>query len=216
VSDPSGNLSASYPSSSASDWWTSGDPRQNPSARTNIAAALPAVAPSEQAPSAISSPPRTSLRPTTAPLAAQFALLVSGALVVVGSVTSWVSVSVFGHSISVAGTASSISTAISINGWITVALGIVLVILGGLVMASSSPPTLRTLAAVTSAIAFGFSTYFVVRILQELSKAHAAIARNAAFGRSLGVSEHIGWGLVLLLIAAVAAAISSAVALRSN
>jgi hypothetical protein len=62
------------------------------------------------------------------------------------------------------------------------------------VMTVSSEASLRLLAVGASALALGFSTYYVVRMVQELSKADAAEARFSAFGRSLPVSEHIGVG----------------------
>jgi hypothetical protein len=138
-------------------------------------------------------------------------LLISSVLVIVGSVTAWVTVSVLGHSISASGTDSSISTAISINGWVTVALGIVLVVMAALMMASQE----RSFAAVATAVAVaavGLAVYFVVRILHDISNAHSASGVPAAFR----ASEHIGWGLVVLLIAAVAAMAASVAALRSR
>jgi hypothetical protein len=213
MSDPLRNVDG--PTSGAqSDWWSSSDTRLNPSAKVREVDIRPSVAqPAGNAGDTRWSPGEHDGATTSAFKASYVALLLAGVLVIVGSITSWISVSLFGHTVSVAGTDRVISNAISINGWITVALGIVILLIGALMMVSPEA-SLRLLAICITGLTLGFSTYYVVRVVQELSKAHAAAARYAGFGRSFPVSEHIGWGLVVLLVAAVGAVISSGMALR--
>ena len=198
---------------SLSEWWTSGDPRVNPDSRTKTAAVTAPTIPQSEA---REYPPHweTSSQVHSTSLRAsweEILLLVSGILLIVGSLTAWVTVSILGHSVSASGTDSSISQAISINGWVTVALGIVLVIMAALMMGSGER-SFAAVAVAVSASSVGFAIYFVARILHDISKAHSSSGLPSAFR----ASEHIGWGLVVLLIAAVAAAVASVSALRSR
>ena len=198
---------------SLSEWWSSGDPRVNSDSRTNTAAVTAPTIPQSEAGEypphwAASSPAHS---PTIRASWEELLLLVSGILVIVGSVTAWVTVSILRHSVSASGTDSSISQAISINGWVTVALGIVLVIMAALMMGSGER-SLAAVAVAASAASVGFAIYFAARILHDISKAHSASGLPAAFR----ASEHIGWGLVVLLLAAVAASVASVSALRSR
>jgi hypothetical protein len=215
MSDAPGSVEASPASDSIWDWSAGSNRGVNATSQVVTAAPLARLPadPGSAVPGWAAAP--TTGRSGTGTKASHISLLVAGALTIVGSVTTWVSVTLFGHTISIGGTDPGISNALTISGWFTVALGIVMVVLAALLMVSSKA-TLRALAVTTSGLTLGFSTYYVVRVVQELSKAHAAAARFSAFGRSLPVSEHIGWGLVLLLIAAVSAVISSGIALRTS
>ena len=214
MSEALNDAGADLAAGARSDWWSSGDPRVNPSARTKTTATtspIPAHTEAPEYPTHSSAVAPTKSKTKSSSQTSQIALLISSILVIIGSVTAWVTVSVLGHSISASGTDSSISAAISVNGWVTVVLGIVLVAMAALMMASEE----RSLAAVAlgvSATAVGFAVYFVVRILHDISKAHSASGLPVAFR----ASEHIGWGLVVLLIAAVATTAASVSALRSR
>jgi len=216
MTELSGNAEAESSAIAQSDWWSSGDPRVNPDVRVNTPATASAVLQSDPAPDLQA----LSARPATAgirvqPQTAHIALLLSGALIIIGSVTSWVTIAIFGHSISASGTDGAISNAITINGWLTFVLGILVVLLAGLMMVSDAS-SLRVLALASSAATVGFSVYFFVRILHEISKADNAANKFAPLARQLRVNEHIGWGLVVLVVAAVAGLASAIAAMRSN
>jgi hypothetical protein len=142
-------------------------------------------------------------------------LLICGIVMMVGSVTAWVSGTAFGRTFTVAGSDSAISTAIGVNGWITFTGGVVLVLLGGLMLVSSDR-SLRLLALVVAFASLGFAIYDVVRILDDISKDHTSAAKLGPVGLRIAGSESIGFGLILVLVAAVGALLATLVEMRSN
>lgn len=200
--------------STQSDWWNSGDPRVITGAKTSVATTTTSVISESYATeyrtrisSAFPVHPTTKSNSRTA----EIALLISSVLLIIGSLTAWATISVFGHSISASGTDNSISTAYSVNGWVTLAMAIVLVAMAALMMAFEDR-SLAAVASVVSVVVAGFGAYFLVRILYDISKAHSAAGVPAAFR----ASEHVGWGLIVLLIGAAGALVASVSAFRSR
>ncbi|HEX6393932.1 MAG TPA: hypothetical protein VFZ97_10850 [Acidimicrobiales bacterium] len=198
------------------DWWSSSDRQVGESVamgRVSTKTLIPYAAATRGEP--WWGPPQSDTARKSGITASRVVLLLTGVLLIVGSVSPWISVSLFGNTVSVDGTDRAISNAITMNGWITVALGIVMILVGTLMM-TSSQTVLQLLALSVSAMALAFTTYFVVRVVQELSRADAATARFSLVGRSVPVHEHIAWGLILLLVAAVVGVIGSGVDFRES
>jgi len=138
-------------------------------------------------------------------------LMLSAAIaMMVGSVTTWISSnasfsggSVFGGvTFSTSSTASGvdqgISNVIGINGYITLSAAIVVLLFAGL-MAVSDQTSVRLFGCLFALASVGLSTFAVVRLAQKLNAAHPGH----------GVSLGVGWGLVLVLGAAVVATLIS-------
>ena len=198
------------------DWWSSSDRQVGESVamgRVSTNTLIPYEAATRGEP--WWGPPQSDSAKKSGIKASRVVLLLTGVLLIIGSVTPWVSVSLFGHTVIIDGTDRAISNATTINGWITVALGIVMILVSSLMM-TSSQTVLQLLALSVSAIALCFATYFVARVVQELSRADAAAARSSLVGRSVPVHEHIAWGLILLLVAAVVGVIGSGVDFRES
>jgi hypothetical protein len=142
-------------------------------------------------------------------------LLVCGILMMVGSVTAWVSVTLLGHTISVAGSDGAVSAAIGVNGWITFTGGVALIVLGGLLLISSDP-SLRLVATMVAVASLGFAVYDVARILDKLSQTDTSAAKLAPLPLKFFGGEHIGFGLILVLVASVGATLAAVVEQRST
>jgi hypothetical protein len=135
-----------------------------------------------------------------------FLLAVSAIGIMFGSVTTWISSSsslssgsVFGGiTITASGTASGvdpgISTLIGINGYVTLIAGVVVLVFAGLMMVSEET-SVRLVACLFSLVALGLSIFAIVRLVQKLNAAHPLH----------GVSLDVGWGIILVLGAAVLA-----------
>jgi len=154
--------------------------------------------------------------PLTSVTAGPIVLFLSGVVMMIGSVTSWVSVDLLGHSLSASGTDSGISAVLGLNGWITFIAGVVLLLLGGLMIVSSEP-SLRLLAVLVALASLGVAIYAVIRVLWEISRSHPAVNNLGQPASQLlsGTSESIGFGLVLVLVAAVGATLAAALEVRS-
>lgn len=195
---------------------------------------VPAEPAGEQAESSVSGPPAAAPNAATAPpwawagvetaKAGQPATtpvvagrhvfrLLCGVALIVGSMTSWVSISIFGHSIGVSGTNRVISTAIGVNGWITFFGGLALVLLSA-AMTATPEASLRKVTAVVGLVTFAFATYDFARILQKLSGVHAP-GSNAPQLQFLAPTVSVGFGLVIVFIAGVAALLVAVADLRS-
>jgi len=120
-----------------------------------------------------------------------------------GSTAAWVTTTIAGHTASQPGIVGSGSLFTEVNGWLTFVVGTVLLVLGA-VMIVSREPALRLLAFLFSAIGVGFGVSYLVRIIHDVSKAHAT--HNTT----------IGWGLVVVLIGAFGSLISVLVDLRTS
>jgi hypothetical protein len=128
-------------------------------------------------------------------------LLVSGILLMVGSVTTWIHANVaFGQlfhlSASVTGIDVGVSGTLGINGYATFISGIVIIVLAGASMAADDGP-IRQLTFLAGLTSFGFAIYFVVRVLQKINEA-------SAHG-----SSGVGIGLILLAVGGALAAVIS-------
>ena len=148
---------------------------------------------------------RPASRPTTVS-AALGGLFVCSFLLILGSFTPWISVSIDGHGFaSVAGTDSGVSQLIGVNGWITFSAGILLFILGCMIVVSGDA-FFRSVALLVALAAAGFAVYDLVRILQKISQA-ASAASSSAFGRALQTDNRVGWGLIVVAVGGVGALI---------
>jgi len=148
---------------------------------------------------------------------ANFLLLASGIAIMLASVTTWVSSSastaggltVRGASLSfstaTSGVDPSISSAIGVNGYVTLTAGAVLMVFAGLMMVSDDSG-IRIFASLFALATVGLGIYVVVRLLQKINASHVP----------LGASVDIGWGALLLLSASVVAALTAISELRAR
>jgi hypothetical protein len=132
-------------------------------------------------------------------------LLASGILLMVGSVTSWVTASISsgGHAATIAGVPGIEATGLAVNGYATFICGIVLVALA-VALIVADDPSLRLLSLLAAWTSLGFAIYFLVRILQEIND-----------NTSRFVNASVGPGLIVVMCAAVVAAAVTAVRMRS-
>lgn len=103
-------------------------------------------------------------------------LLASGVLLIVGSTTTWIHASAsfgsfFHLSVSVNGLDSAIATLFGINGYATIACGVVVVALSAASMAADDS-SLRRLTLVAGLTSLGFTAYFVVRVVEKVTAAN--------------------------------------------
>ena len=154
-------------------------------------------------------------RPTTsvaAPAAAPGAtvglllMLASGIALMLGSVTTWVTVSsgasglfsLGGFHITASSTTNgvdpSIASLIGINGYLTLTGGVVVLLFAGLMMATDEM-SIRIVGCFFAVVTLGLAIYAVVRLVQKINAAHPL------HGTTIG----IGWGVILVLGAAVIA-----------
>ncbi|HXA75292.1 MAG TPA: DUF2510 domain-containing protein [Acidimicrobiales bacterium] len=137
-------------------------------------------------------------------------------LLIVGSFTPWVTVSIASFSASASGTDGSISDLIGVNGWITFAGALLLLILFVL-MAVNPEPLYRTLTLIIGVVVAGFAVYDLVRIAQKISQASSvAPTFNASPLRGLQPDINVGWGLIVLVIAALGALVCAVVQARNS
>lgn len=132
-------------------------------------------------------------------------LMLSSVVLIVGSFTPWLTVSLVGFSYSASGTDSPISSLIGVNGWITFVCGLLLFILACLSVINTEP-LFRTAAVVIAVVAAGFAIYDLIRIVQKISQvapATESIAGRAVSGLSPDIT--VGWGLIVAVIGAIGA-----------
>jgi hypothetical protein len=208
--DPSnmdGEAAAQAPRPPLPDWWESGTTGTDLSTR-QYRPPTPARSdpystgcqpPSVGSPIARASTSSVSFKPVT------LILLISAVLLIVGSVTPWLSATVFGHTANVDGTSGVIAHSIGTNGWITFIAGILLLLLDAVSVFSAD--SIRNATPLVAAVALGFATYDLVRILQKISKVHSSVVSFGAV--HLSVSENVGYGLILVVIGAVGAMAAS-------
>ncbi|HXQ60069.1 MAG TPA: hypothetical protein VN799_08215 [Acidimicrobiales bacterium] len=149
---------------------------------------------------------------------ASLALFLSGIVIMVGSVTPWISISLLGHTLSVAGTDDGISATIGISGWITFTAGVVLLLLGGLMIASRES-SLRVVALLVALVSVGLAAFAVVRVLQKISESHPTASQlrsSPIYQVFAGTSANVGFGLILVAVAATVALIAAAIDLRAT
>jgi hypothetical protein len=131
------------------------------------------------------------------------ALFICGVLMMAGSTAAWVTTTVAGHTVSQPGIVGSGSLFTQVNGWLTFIVGTALLVLGA-VMIVSKEPALRLLAFFFSLAGVGFGISYLIRILHDISKAHAT--HNTT----------VGWGLIVVLVGAVGSFIAVVVDLQSR
>ena len=130
-------------------------------------------------------------------------------LLILGSFTPWISVSIDGHGFaSVAGTDSGVSQLIGVNGWITFSAGILLFILGCMIVVSGDaffrserhswwhwrPPDLPSTTSSASC-----------RRSLRRPPPPALLRSDAA----LQTDNRVGWGLIVVAVGGVGALISA-------
>jgi hypothetical protein len=146
---------------------------------------------------------RPASRPATIS-AALGGLFLCSFLLILGSFTPWISVSIDGHSFaSVAGTDAGVSQLIGVNGWITFSAGILLFILVCMIVVSGDA-FFRTAALLVAVAAAGFAVYDLVRIIQKISQA-ASSASSSTLARVLHTDNSVGWGLIVVVVGGVGA-----------
>ena len=141
-------------------------------------------------------------------------LLVSCVMVIVGSFTPWVTVSIASLSVSANGTDSGISDAVGVNGWITFACALLLFIL--VCLSTINPaPLFRSLILIIALVVTGFAIYDLVRILQKISQAqHPSL--NGAVIKAFNANASVAWGLIVVVIGAVGTLLFAIIEYRSN
>jgi hypothetical protein len=140
--------------------------------------------------------------------------MVAGVVMMVGSVTTWVSVSLAGHTVSVAGTAGRATANLAKgDGWVTFSFGAVVVVMGGLGLVSKGS-LLRLITSIVAMVGLGFAIYYVVHVLNAISKFHASVGEIS--GGAFAAHAQIGFGLIMVLAAAAAATLAALIELRSS
>jgi hypothetical protein len=140
-------------------------------------------------------------------------LIVCGIALMVGSVGSWVQVS---GSVTIAsfhasfhsavnGIDPAISSAITVNGYLTFIGGIVLLLFGGLAM-TNEDQSLAIMTFIVAAITGVLAIYDTFRIVQKISQVTTTAGSNLS----------VGAGLICVLCAAMLAVIVSVVRLLSR
>jgi hypothetical protein len=142
-------------------------------------------------------------------------LLICSVLVIVGSFTPWLTISVLGHSVGASGTDFSISRSFLVNGWLTLAAGIILFILGCMIVVSAEP-FFRTMSLLFSLAAVTFAVYALVRVLQALSETSTPTFDGSTISIPFKPDVNVGWGLIVLLIGALGAAFCAFRETRTN
>ena len=143
-------------------------------------------------------------------------LLISSVLLIVGSFTPWVTVSFAGLNISASGTNSGISDAIGVNGWITFAGGVLLLVFVCMA-AVTADAVFRSLALITAVVVTGFAVYDLVRIAQKVSQASPAHPTlNGAPITAFQANASVGWGLIVVVIGALGALLCAVGQTRSS
>ena len=146
-------------------------------------------------------------------------LFASALAMMVGSVSTWISssaslggISVFRgtagagitFSTAVSGVADGMSGLVGINGYITLIAAAAVLVFAGL-MAVSEDWSLRLMACVFALANLGLAIYAIVRLAQKLNHVHVH-----------GVTVNVGWGVILILGAAVIATLISLLEVTRN
>ena len=133
-------------------------------------------------------------------------MLASGIALMLGSITTWISVtagtaglfSLGGFDVAATATTNgvdpAISTLIGINGYLTLTGGAVILLFAGLMMVTDEV-SIRIVGCFFAVVTLGLAIYAVVRLVQKINAAHPL------HGTTIG----IGWGVILVLGAAVIA-----------
>ena len=133
-------------------------------------------------------------------------LFICGVLLILGSVTPWVTVSFANQSLSAQGIDITISHSFLANGWFTLPIGILLLLLTFLGV-TSGEPFIRVMLLVLSLAAAAVAVYALVRILQAIAQSSAPTFNGAPIKLPVQPTASVGWGLIVLLIGAVGAVV---------
>jgi hypothetical protein len=178
-------------------WVSEAPPGAPDAAGVGAAATYPGLA---IRPSVSTSGSRLATSPTVS--AGALGLLLGSVMLIVGSFTPWVTISILGVSYSISGTDSPISELISVNGWITFACGLLLFILACMSMINPEP-LFRSAALVIAVVATGFAVYDLIRIIQKISQFSAGRSIDGRAISGLTPDITVGWGLIVTLIGAL-------------
>lgn len=132
-------------------------------------------------------------------------LFICGVLLIVGSVTPWLTLKFGPVSTSASGTQFHLSQSFVVNGWFTLAAGIVLIILATMIIVSDEG-LFRSLAFVVSMVAALCAVYALVRILQAISESSSSTL-GGALANAVKQDAKVGWGLIVVLVGAIGAVI---------
>ena len=156
-----------------------------------------------QQPYAASSARRAAARPV-ALTGTLVSLLVSSIVVIIGSFTPWLTVSVGPISQSANGSDSVTSTLIGLQGgWLTFAGGLIMLIFVVLI-AVSGESNIATATLIVAVVTAGFAIYDLVRTAQKISEA----SNVSSLGNGpLRPDISVGWGLIVCVIGALAAVV---------
>lgn len=148
---------------------------------------------------------------------AMMGLLACSVIIIVGSLTPWITVSIGGIGSSINGSDAGISSVIGINGWLTFAGGIVLFLLVGLT-AVTGERVFRVSTVLLALAVTGLATYDMVRVVQKINSfpsASSSSIKDAPSFLNLHLDITVGWGLIILLIGAVGAILFALADLKS-
>jgi hypothetical protein len=138
-----------------------------------------------------------------------FLLLVCGIALMYGSVGEWVhvsgSVGIANFHVSVNGIDPSVSSLITVNGWVTFIGGVLIVIFACFEM-TSEEIQLAILTLLITAVTTVFAIYDMFRIVQKISQVPGQAGTNVS----------VGWGLICVLSAAVLATLIALVRLLQH
>ncbi len=178
-----------------------GMPGAGPGAVPGMAGAYPGFG---SRPPGAGSTQRQPVRTGQAVTGAGIVLLISCILIIVGSFTTWFTISLASLNVSVSGTDSGVSFLIGVNGWITFAGALLLFILFCMTVVSGEP-IFRTLAVLVAVATAGFAVYDLVRISQKISQVPNGQFGPVQLGHAFSTNASVGWGLIVVVIGAAGA-----------
>jgi len=111
---------------------------------------------------------------------------------------------VVNQSTSVQGTDITISHSFLVNGWFTLPIGILLLLLTFLGV-TSGEPFIRVTLLLLSLAGAAVAVYALVRILQAISQSSTPTFNGVPIKLPVSPNASVGWGLIVLLIGAVGA-----------
>lgn len=143
-------------------------------------------------------------------------VLVCSVMLIIGSLTPWITVTLAGHSVGSAnGIDTSISDLISINGWLVFAGGAVLFVLV-ILTAMTRERSIRGVSLVIALAAGGVAIYEAVRVIQKISSFHPSSSLGLPTTPLVSVSADVGWGLIITIVGAVGAILTAILDVRQG
>jgi hypothetical protein len=145
-------------------------------------------------------------------------MVLAGTAMIIGSVTPWASTKLVGHTVTVSGTQASKGLSVHYpTGWNTLAIGILVIVLG-LLVAISRAAALRVAALLATLGAAGVAAWSLAVILHDESKFNSKFGSLVHVPKSAaGLIPHVatGYGLIVVVIAAGLAVLGGLADLRS-